>query len=586
MLNNLKVAQKIALMPIVAAIALLIIVLVAPRAATRNSELLQEIEEGFFPASELGRDLAENLAVIQRDLQDAVAAVDETILDEADAAAGEFRGGLAGAAGNPTLDARVLSDLEAEFDRYYSHARATSLRLIRGESGDQLTADLRTMRDGFERVHERVQNIRSESHDRVGKAFASAEANQERSSMILSRLTVFAVVCLLALVVFSFLLVRSLTMPIRSAVEVAGELAEGDLSAEIEISSSDEMGQLLQAMSRTSQYMRETAVVAEAIAAGDLSVEVEPRSGHDTLGIAFQSMARQLSETIGDLRAGVQLLSNASAEVSATSQTLSQGTSEQAASVEQAAASLEEMTASITQNAANSRQMEQMALTGSQTAEESGQAVNETVEAMQAIADKISIVEEISYQTNLLALNAAIEAARAGEHGRGFAVVATEVRKLAERSQSAAKEISELAASSVKVAERSGQLLVDMVPSIRRTAELVQEVAAASDEQSSGVSQINGAMSRVDQVAQRNASAAEELSATSQEMATRADSLQQRMKLFRLRDAHAAGRVPEIEVEDLEERAAPPARPPRKASAADREPDVMVIDGDRDFERF
>jgi methyl-accepting chemotaxis protein len=144
---------------------------------------------------------------------------------------------------------------------------------------------------------------------------------------------------------------------------------------------------------------------------------------------------------------------------------------------------------------------------------------------MRSIAEKISIVEEIAYQTNLLALNAAIEAARAGEHGRGFAVVATEVRKLAERSQAAAKEIGGLAASSVKVAEKSKQLLADLVPAIRSTAELVQEVAAASAEQSSGVAQIHRALGNVDQITQRNASSAEELSSTAEEMAAQADAM-------------------------------------------------------------
>jgi methyl-accepting chemotaxis protein len=217
------------------------------------------------------------------------------------------------------------------------------------------------------------------------------------------------------------------------------------------------------------------------------------------------------------------------------------------------------MSASITQNAENSRQMESMALQGAKDAEESAASVKETMLAMQAIAEKVSIVEEIAYQTNLLALNAAIEAARAGDHGRGFAVVATEVRKLAERSQAAAKEIGGLAGSCVRLAERSESLLEKLVPSIRRTTDLVQEVAAASAEQSSGVAQINRALGQVDHVTQRNASSAEELSSTAEEMASQADamrrqaeavlkqaeSLHRLMAFFRIGTADAPAASPE-----------------------------------------
>jgi methyl-accepting chemotaxis protein len=202
------------------------------------------------------------------------------------------------------------------------------------------------------------------------------------------------------------------------------------------------------------------------------------------------------------------------------------------------------MSASIGQNAESSRQTEAMAKQGALNAEEGGKAVSETVVAMKSIAEKISIIEEIAYQTNLLALNAAIEAARAGDHGKGFAVVATEVRKLAERAQKAAKEIGALAGRSVRVAERSGQLMVELVPAIRKTADLVQEVAAASAEQSAGVAQVSKAMGTVDQVTQRNASAAEELSSTAEEMASQAEALQQLMGFFLVEEqALGGGRI-------------------------------------------
>jgi methyl-accepting chemotaxis protein len=269
---------------------------------------------------------------------------------------------------------------------------------------------------------------------------------------------------------------------------------------------------------------------------GDLTKRIEDVSRNE-IGMMAQSFNQFLDKLAGiivQVREATNAVSAAATQVSSSAQELSQGTSEQAAAVQETSSSLEQMHASITQNAENSRQMEQMAGKGVRDVEESGKAVAESVDAMNTIAQKISIIEEIAYQTNLLALNAAIEAARAGEHGKGFAVVASEVRKLAERSQTAAQEISSLTATSVRVAEHSGELLKDLVPAIRKTSELVQEVATASREQAAGVAQVNRAMTQVDQVTQRNASAAEELSSTAEEMSSQADSLQRLMALFRV----------------------------------------------------
>lgn len=299
-------------------------------------------------------------------------------------------------------------------------------------------------------------------------------------------------------IVFTIILTKVIAAPLKVlTAEVAGKLAAGDLTLQIESNSRDEIGELQSAM---------------------------------------KTMVDKLREVISDAKTVAENVSSGSQELSASAQEISQGTSEQAASIEETTASMEEMSSNIKQNSDNAQQTERIAQKAATDASEGGRAVAETVSAMKEIASKISIIEEIARQTNLLALNAAIEAARAGEHGKGFAVVASEVRKLAERSQTAAGEISKLSATSVDVAERAGEMLKKLVPDIQKTAELVQEISAASNEQNSGAEQINKALVQLEQVVQQNAGAAEELSSTSEELASQAVQLQNSIDFFKLSD--------------------------------------------------
>ncbi len=276
--------------------------------------------------------------------------------------------------------------------------------------------------------------------------------------------------------------------------------------------------------------------VVQSLARGDLTQQVEA----DYPGV-FGTTKDSLNQTIVSLtnivtevRGASDNLSSAAEQVSATAQSISQSSSEQASSMEETSASIEQMSASINQNTDNAQVTDGMASKAAKEAVEGGEAVKLTVDAMKQIAKRIGIIDDIAYQTNLLALNAAIEAARAGDHGKGFAVVAAEVRKLAERSQVAAQEIGELASSSVDMAEKAGRLLDQMVPSINKTSDLVQEISAASAEQSTGVSQINIAMNQLSQVTQQNASCSEELAATAEEMSSQAEQLQLAMEFFTL----------------------------------------------------
>jgi len=336
----------------------------------------------------------------------------------------------------------------------------------------------------------------------------------------------------------------------------------------------------------------EIEAVAGHISKGDLDIPFDA----DAVGVyrSMKEMTAQLTRVVTDVRTGSENVAAGSDELSSSAQTLSQGATEQAASIEEISSSMEQMASNIRQNTENAATTQSIAEKAAEDADASGRAVDHAVTAMKNIAEKISIIEDIARQTNLLALNAAIEAARAGEHGKGFAVVAAEVRKLAERSGTAAGEISDLSSTTVRDAEKAGGMLADLVPNIRHTADLVQEISAASQEQNAGAEQINHAIAQLDSVIQQNAAAAEETASTSEELAGQSTQLERTMEFFHL--SGAAGTV----------RACPAGRQPRalpgpapKTSLRPAKAKVkagpkpissggfdMQMDDDSEFERF
>ena len=380
-------------------------------------------------------------------------------------------------------------------------------------------------RDEVRTTELRLENLYDEHHRGVDGVVALANervANDEvaASDVIAWRVGMLVVIVALLTIGVGALvhwIARGVTRPIARVVTVLKDLAEGeaDLTARIEVASTDEIGELAR---------------------------------------WFNQFVAKLHDVVAEVKAAAAHVTTASQELSAASNQLSSGAQQHASSLEETAASLEQMTSTVKQNADNAQQANQIALGSRTTAEQGGRVVKEAVTSMkdinassERIADIITTIDEIAFQTNLLALNAAVEAARAGEQGRGFAVVASEVRSLAQRSATAAKEIKGLIQDSTgKVAAgtglvtESGQTLEEIVASVKRVTDIVAEIAAASEEQSIGIDQVNKAVNHMDQVTQSNAAQTEELSATAQSLAAQSEELLALVGRFKI-DASVRG---------------------------------------------
>jgi len=314
--------------------------------------------------------------------------------------------------------------------------------------------------------------------------------------------------------------------------QLAQDIAVGKM--EVLVEKRSDRDTLMIAISDMLASMKRIVSVSKEIARGNLRIQVKKRSEEDELMSAFQMMIRDLTNIAENVQTAASQVATGSQEISASAQQVSQGSTEQAASVEEVSSSMEEMSSTVSQNADNARETAAIASKAAVDAQEGGKSVVETVSAMRSIAEKISIIEEIARQTNMLALNAAIEAARAGEHGKGFAVVAAEVRKLAERSQAAAKEISSLSGTSVEIAEKAGNVIQEIVPGIQKTAELVEEINVSSAEQADGIQQVTKAVQQLDHVIQQSASISEEMASTSEELTAQAEQLREASAFFKI----------------------------------------------------
>jgi methyl-accepting chemotaxis protein len=360
---------------------------------------------------------------------------------------------------------------------------------------------------------------------------------------------------------------RVVARPLREAVSLARDVADGDLTRSIEVSSACETGQLLQAL---------------------------------------KDMTHNLQRLVAQVRTGTDTIATASSEIASGNQDLSSRTEQQASSLEETASSMEELTSTVKQNADNARQANQLAASASAVAVRGGDVVGQVVGTMASINDSshkivdiISVIDGIAFQTNILALNAAVEAARAGEQGRGFAVVAGEVRNLAHRSSAAAKDIKALINDSVEKVENGSRLvgeagttMEEIVASINRVTDIMSEITAASVEQSHGIEQVNVAITQMDQVTQQNAALVEEAAAAAESMQEQAARLSEVVAVFKLHDMPAAAPLRRPAAVAKPKAAAPAARPaPALAAAAPARASLkpagtrQAVDGD-EWETF
>ncbi|MCG8699448.1 MAG: methyl-accepting chemotaxis protein, partial [Bacteroidales bacterium] len=305
------------------------------------------------------------------------------------------------------------------------------------------------------------------------------------------KIALIALITCIIIVVVSIFFSRSISIPLNKGVAFANTLADGNLTAVIDIDQKDEVGQLAEAL---------------------------------------QNMVIELRKMIESILNGSDNIASASQQLASTSQLLSQGANEQASTVEEVSGNMEEIDSNVKQNTDNAQRTEKITLKVTQNIKEGSEATEVTAASMKDIAQKVKIINDIAFQTNLLALNAAVEAARAGENGKGFAVVASEIRKLAERSREAASKIDVQTMEGVKVSEIAGAKLKEILPEIEKTEGLITEIASASQEQSMGVNEITSAMQMLNNVTQQNAAASEQMATSSEELSSQAELLKETIK--------------------------------------------------------
>jgi methyl-accepting chemotaxis protein len=396
----------------------------------------------------------------------------------------------------------VWRGVNEQFEKLINQMQNTDEQQVKELYNQAYNLNLTAARAAQEEALSLLRELISSNKNEAARAIDDGDSAVTSAT---SLVIVGIIIGIIVAIILGFIITNAITSGIKRGVEFALIIANGDLTSNIEkadLDRKDEIGKL---------------------------------------GNALQKMVEKLKDIIGSVVSGSDNISSASEQLSSASQQLSQGASEQASGAEEVSSSMEEMAANIQQNTDNAQEADKISQKVTEGVKKVGSAAQESLLSIRNIADKINIINDIAFQTNILALNAAVEAARAGEQGRGFAVVAAEVRKLAERSKVAADEIVALAKKSVDVTEDASALMGNLIPEIDKTAKLVQEIAAASMEQSTGADQVNSAIQQLNQVTQQNAAASEEMATSAEELNSQADQLKEIISYFKLESGMKRG---------------------------------------------
>ena len=499
------------------------ILLIVGMSLSQLTRDVRQINEESLPYVLVVDEMNLSRSEVQQFLTDVSATHERAGFAEAEAAVNRFRSGAEKfrqmyQRENDAQSLKQIESIETNFNKFYDSGKVMAEAYItKGvDAGNMLMKGSDSV-PGFDRNSDIIAaDLNKFREQQVAEANTITALTLSNAKTTMSTMIAGGLIAAFLAAIFSVWAVRSITKPMLEALKLARAVAEGDLSMKIEVKSTDEIGQLLQAL---------------------------------------KDMDNSLIGIVGSVRSSTESINTSSDELAQSDADLSQRTEEQASSLEETASSMEELTSTVRQNADNAKQASQLAANASDIAVKGGKVVDDVVltmasisESSKKIVDIISVIEGIAFQTNILALNAAVEAARAGEQGRGFAVVAGEVRNLAQRSAAAAKEIKTLIGDSVgkveigsKQVDQAGATMNEIVHAVKHVTDIMAEIAAASNEQSAGIDQVNQAITQMDEVTQQNAAMVEEAAAAAEAMHRQAEMLMNAVSIFKLETgtAHA-----------------------------------------------